>query len=124
MALYQRGRIWWADFYGPNGRRIQESTKKTNRRDAEKFLALRMSEVQRGVYAAPSTITVAEMAGQHLEHAKLHKRSWVRDEQLGRSLVAYFGDCKLSEVTVFGIEGFKRKRSKDVSPATVNRELA
>ena len=45
MALYQRGRIWYADYYA-NGERFQESTGKANKREAEKFLALRLSEVQ------------------------------------------------------------------------------
>jgi hypothetical protein len=42
--IYQRGRIWWAD-YRNNGKRVQESTGTANRREAEKFLALRVSEV-------------------------------------------------------------------------------
>ena len=49
MALYTRGRIWYADFY--NGKsRVQVSTGTANRREAEKFLALRISEVERGEY--------------------------------------------------------------------------
>ncbi len=49
MALYQRGRIWYADYYA-NGERFQESTGTANKREAEKILALRISEVQRGVF--------------------------------------------------------------------------
>ena len=52
MALYQRGRIWYADFY-VHGKRVQESTGTANRREAEKFYALRISEVERGEYAKP-----------------------------------------------------------------------
>jgi hypothetical protein len=37
MALYQRGRIWYADYYA-NGERIQESTGTANKREAEKIL--------------------------------------------------------------------------------------
>ena len=44
MALYQRGRIWYADYYA-NGERFQESTGTANKREAERFLALRVSEV-------------------------------------------------------------------------------
>ena len=42
--IYQRGRVWWAD-YRNSGKRVQESTDTANRREAEKFLALRVSEV-------------------------------------------------------------------------------
>ena len=54
MALYQRGRIWYADYYA-NGERMQESTGTANKREAEKILALRISEVQRGVSLSRST---------------------------------------------------------------------
>jgi hypothetical protein len=50
MALYRRGRIWYADFYA-QGQRVQETTGTANRREAEKFVALRLSEVARGEYA-------------------------------------------------------------------------
>jgi len=52
MALYQRGRIWQADYY-VRGNRVQESTGTSNRREAEKFLALRISEIERGVTRSP-----------------------------------------------------------------------
>ena len=57
MALYQRGRIWYADYYA-NGERMQESTGTANKREAEKFLALRISEVQRGVFVKPINVTL------------------------------------------------------------------
>ena len=42
MALYRRkdAGIWYADFY-VDGQRVQESTGTANKREAEKFLALR-----------------------------------------------------------------------------------
>jgi hypothetical protein len=43
MALNQPGRIWYADYYA-NGERMQESTVTANQREAEKILALRISE--------------------------------------------------------------------------------
>jgi len=61
MALYQRGRIWYADYYA-NGERLQESTGTANKREAERFLALRVSEVQRGVFVKPVNTTLPELA--------------------------------------------------------------
>ena len=43
MAIYQRGRIWHADSYA-DGKRVQVSTGTANKREAEKFEALRISE--------------------------------------------------------------------------------
>ena len=55
-----RGRIWYADFYD-RGKRVQESAGTANRREAEKFYALRISEVERGEYAKPVKITVLQV---------------------------------------------------------------
>jgi len=64
MALYRRkdAGIWYADFY-VDGQRVQESTGTANKREAEKFLALRSSEVQRGVYVKQCKTHTCSAAG-------------------------------------------------------------
>ena len=123
MALYRRGRIWYADYYA-QGKRIQESTGTANRREAEKFLALRSSEVQRGVYVKPTQILLDDFGERYLTHAKLHKRSWRRDEQMFGNLRQFFGAVNLNAITPLAVEGYQQHRVRSVSPATVNRELA
>jgi integrase len=60
-----------------------------------------------------------------MEYAKLHKRSWLRDEQMLKSLKAFFSkDRQIRELLASDIEGFKAQRRKQVSGSTVNRELA
>jgi len=124
MALYQRGRIWYADYYA-NGERIQESTGTANKREAEKVLALRISEVQRGVFVKPINVTLPEFGEKYIEYAKLHKRSWKRDVQMLGNLQTFFGPCKLRDITPLRIEEYQQARLKqDTAPATSNRELA
>ncbi len=123
MALYRRGWVWYADFYNGN-ERVHVSTGTANRREAEKFLALRLSEIERGEYAKPARITLAELGRQYMDYAKAHKRSWDRDEQILRHLNGAFGEMLLPAITVLAIEPYKLDRLQAVSPATVNRELA
>ena len=123
MAIYQRGRNWYVDYYA-YGERFQESTGTANRREAEKFLAMRLSEVQRGAFIRPVTITLTQLGERYIEHAKLHKRSWKRDVQMLRNLLTFFGDSKLREITVLRIEDYQRYRVNAVAPATSNREMA
>jgi integrase len=123
MALYRRGQIWYADYYA-NGERIQESTGMANKREAEKFLALRISEVQRGVFVKPVNTTLPELGERYIEYAKLHKRSWPRDVQMLNRLQAFFGPAKLRDITQIKVEEYQRTRVKEVSPATSNREMA
>lgn len=123
MALYQRGRIWYADYYA-NGERFQESTGTANKREAERFLALRISEVQRGVFVKPVNTTLAELGERYIEYARLHKRSWKRDVQMLGNLHAFFGPSKLRDITPLRVEEYQRERVREVSPATSNREMA
>ena len=103
MSVFKRGRVFWIDYFDKNRRRIQESSRSSIRRDAEQLLALRKSEVLRGLY----------------------KRPWLRDEQMLKQLTEFFGSERpLTEITPVDIEGYKLRRRTQVSGSTTNRELA
>jgi integrase len=60
-----------------------------------------------------------------MEYAKTNKRSWLRDQQLLKPLKEFFGvERYLAAITPPDIEGYKLHRRRQVSGATVNRELA
>src|SRR5579871_999466 len=123
MALYQRGRMWYADYYS-NGERIQECAGTTNKREAEKFLAIRLSEIQRGVFVKPVDIPLPEFGERYIAYAKTHKRSWKRDEQMLGHLKRFFGNANLREINPLRVEDYQQQRIREVCPATVNRETA
>jgi integrase len=125
MGIYKRGNVYWVDYYDPNRKRIQESSQSSNRRDAENLLALRKSDILRGVYKQPVKITLGEFGERYMEHAKANKRSWLRDEQMLNHLSDFFGKEKpMTEVTPVHIESYKIHRRSKVADSTVNRELA
>jgi site-specific recombinase XerD len=103
---------------------LQESTGTANRREAEKFLALRISEVQRGVFVKPVSTTLPEFGERYIQYAKLHQRSWKRDLQMLGNLHAFFGPAKPRDITPLKVEEYQRDRVREVSPATSNREMA
>jgi integrase len=123
MGLHLRGRIWYADYYA-DGRRVQESTGTANQRKAQMFLALRMSEIERGVYVRRVRVPLSELWERYFAYAQLHKRSWIRDKQMYGKLSQFFGEVNLDSITPSRVEEFQQHRSREVSPATVNRELA
>ncbi|MCB9748200.1 MAG: site-specific integrase, partial [Candidatus Omnitrophica bacterium] len=57
-------------------------------------------------------------------HCKANKKSWVTDSYHLNRLKEYFNGKYLYSITIKEIEQYKLERSKQVSPATVNRELA
>jgi len=77
------------------------------------------------VYREPVRISLENFADRYMEYAKTNKRSWLRDEQLLKPLKEFFRiERQLAEITPPEIEGYKLWRRKQVSGATVNRELA
>src|SRR5438132_11307664 len=103
MALYQRGRIWYADFYA-DGKRVQESTGTANRRKAETFIALRMSEVHRGVYVKPVHVSLPELWERYIGYARTHKRSWTRAEQMIVNLSSFLGSSAVDARPPFQLD--------------------
>jgi integrase len=125
VAIYRRGKVFWIDYYDQNRVRTQESSHSSIRREAEALLAMRKSEILRGVYRRPVKISFGEFSARYMEHAKANKRSWLRDEQMLKQLKEFFGtERQMAEITPADIEAYKLHRRADVSGSTVNRELA
>jgi len=125
VSIYRRGKVWWIQYHDQSRGRVQESSRSTNRRDAEDLLNVRKSEVLRGVFKRPVKITFEEFGKRYMEHAKGNKRSWLRDEQMLSKLQQFFGkERQLADISPMEIEKFKLHRRESVSGATVNRELA
>ena len=120
MALYQRGRIWYADFY-INGQRVQTSTGTPNKREAERFIARRMAQ---GSPVKAVRMSLEEFGRQYMDYAKTNKRSWIRDKQMLKQLNGFYGPALLSDIGQLSVEGYKRHRIEHIAPATVNREVA
>ena len=69
--------------------------------------------------------TLFAYSEHHSSYAKTNKRSWLRDQQLLKPLKEFFrAERQLTEITPPEIEGYKLHRRRQVSGATVNRELA
>jgi len=125
MGVYKRGNVYWIDYYDQNRKRVQEPSHSSNRRDAENLLALRKSEILRGVFKQSSKITFGEFGDRYMEHAKTNKRSWLRDEQMLKHLYSFVGkERSIAEIRPVDIEGYKVHRRTKVSGSTVNLELA
>ena len=69
----------------------------------------------------------ADFAKEYIEmYAKgtAKKRSWGRDEFSLSRLKAFFGRRRLSQISLLLIEKYRLERNAQVSPSTVNKELA
>ncbi len=123
--VYRRGKIWYIDFFA-DGHRVREAIGE-NKRFAETVLSKRLTEVAEGSFLnikKEEKIKFEVFAQEYLEvHAK-NKRSYHSDVDRIKTLHKFFGNRFLHEITPFAVEKFKTDRAKEVSGATVNRDLA
>lgn len=52
-GLYKRGNVWWITYFDALGHQRFESSKSSNKRDAEKRLVDRRKEAHEGLLPAP-----------------------------------------------------------------------
>jgi len=113
------------DYYF-QGRRIRETY--PNRKTAEQALMKRKIEIAEGKFLdkrKEEKIKFKDFAEEFIEvYAKPNKKSWKRDQLSMKHLKKHFGEKYLSQITSYDIENYKKERIKEVSPSTINRELA
>lgn len=102
---------------------IPQARKQVAQWKAEHSIAAKLAPEQK---PAVGEMTLDTFWTEHyLPHAKIHKRSWVRDEQLYRIRIKpRFSHCKLSEITRYSVQQFQNDLSKEkLSPASQDHHI-
>lgn len=132
--IYKRGRTWFIG-YNANGRWTRQAVGESKKL-AETVLGKRKAEIREGRFLdvkKNEKIKFEDFAETFLElHSRLNKRPRIiiRDEQHLKRLCKHFAGKYLYEITPRQIEEYKKvrkeaklKNGKQISVATVNREL-
>ncbi len=118
---------WYVDFTY-RGKRIREFggyTKEQARNALAKLRIERLDEKLGFKKRELEDVPFEKFADEYLEtYCKQNKKSWKTDELILGRLKIYFKDETLQGISPEKIERFKAKRRADVSPATVNRDVA
>ena len=131
MSVYRRGQVYWYEFTF-RGQRIRESTGLNNKAAALRAEAIRRTQLAEGragiVRRKPCPlfedfVTAEFLPFSEREH-EAHPRTHLRYRVSARPLIGFFGKLPLDGISSGHVERFKLKRSEDVSPAGVNRDLA
>ncbi len=130
--VYSRGGRFYCDYEveGKRTRRVLAALSLAAARDEAALLRSREIEISRGLRArpepAPKPILFEKFAAEEFIelYAKPNKRSWKRDEASLKVLKRFFKGRDLRDIGAEEGERFKMKRKAEVSPSTVNRELA
>jgi integrase len=132
MSIFKRGKIYWFHFVF-NGEHVQKSTKQGNPREARQIEAAhrtRLAKGEVGIRERKKVPTLTKFAERFKDFIK------VRSETKPNTVIFYTGKLArlldfeflanegLDQIDESLIERFVSARRKQVSPATVNRELA
>jgi len=127
MSVFLKNGNWHIDYRLPNGKRRREKIG-TSKKLAETVIAKRKVEIAEGKFLdvrKNKKIRFEAFAEEYLNlHAKPNKKSWKADYYNLKGLERFFKGKYLYTISEKDIEKFKSERSKEVAPATVNRELA
>jgi integrase len=137
--LKRRGKVWWVR-YSRNGKRHEESSHSAKRTVALELLKLREGDIARGL---PVTAKMGQFrfddAAKDLknEYSVNNRRSADElERRIDKHLTPFFGGRRMSSISTVdirayiarrqeqGIVGAKGDRTRDVSNAEINRELA
>jgi len=133
-GTYQRGGIWWIQFY-VRGRRYRESTESTKETDATKLLKQRIGEAQqpgRPIGAHVEKTTLTDLATMIVTDYRANdRRSLDRLEDAIIHLKEFFGphrramDLTADQITAYqAFRQEQRHKGHTVANATINYELA
>jgi len=131
-SIYRRSdtrhkkKVWWVS-YMVGGRQHRESTGFTNKKMAERLLALRTAQILEERWNIPrsSTPRLGTQAEEFLA-SMTHAKTRSRYQSSINNLLRYFGEnIRLSDITPVSICRFQRKRlAEGAGKATINRDVA
>jgi Phage integrase, N-terminal SAM-like domain len=130
MALYKRGKTWWADF-SVNGQRYRASLDTSDWREAQGKQKELISQASQGKLAPLSQqfarLGFSEAADHFLADRLTHlaPRSIQTEKERLKPLKAYFGAMHLMRISPELIQQYvAQRKALDVSNKTVNLEVA
>jgi len=126
MAIFKKKGNWWID-YDAHGRRYREKIG-LSKTLAINVLHKRKAEIAENKFLdikKVNKVKFVDFADEYFElHCKENNRSWKSDFSNIVVLKRRFSGLYLHEITSHVVEKFKAMRSKEVTQATVNRQLA
>jgi integrase len=128
MAIIKRGKIWYIYYYSPiTGKKVWESVG-PSKKLAEQMDAKRKVEILEGKFHVkrPKNITFEELLERYFAFAKpnLKPSTLKRYEVSLNQLRSHFEGKYIHRITLADIDRYRQERIEEVTPATVNRDIA
>ncbi len=134
MTVYLRDNVWYLRLSIKNKRYHRAIPEASNKKEAEKAEAIFKAELLQGKYNLAENkgeMLFKKLVEEYNNYAMSNKLSWKKDLSRVNSLLDYFGNKKLRDITPIVIERYrierKKHRKKNGNPltaASINRETS
>jgi integrase len=127
MSIYKRkgAAVWWIQLTTPDGRRIQQSARTTERKAAQELHDTIKAEFWRQKHLKHKPRRKWQEAVTHWLTESAHKRSLEEDRKILRWLHPFLFDIFLDDIDREQVEAIRQaKLDGGASPLTANRTLA
>ncbi|MBU1355686.1 MAG: tyrosine-type recombinase/integrase [Candidatus Edwardsbacteria bacterium] len=127
MRIYQRKKVWYIDYIF-QGRRFRKRIG-SSKRVAEltlKDIELKIARKEHLGIQETNKILFEKYSEEYLKYAKINKseKSYTLNITNIKALNLFFKGKYLTDIKPQDIESYKEERSKNLKPASVNRDLA
>ena len=123
-SIFKRGNIYYIDYIDNTGKRIRKSLGTSNKKLAEIKKAEIETELAKGKLGFATDIELEEFIKKYLEYSRVNKSksTYFTDKYTLEDFIEYFGNIKLSQITIEKLEGWKiwLIESKGLSKITAN----
>ncbi len=124
-TVYPRDRKWWIEFYS-RGRLIRESSRSTEREDAERLLKKRMGEIATGNFhgLTPERIRLNDLLADVVQDYALHERKSAPQLRSRLKHLQGLASIRAADLSTHHIHRYIDERQQQgASNTTINREL-
>ncbi len=124
MSLYQRGEVWWVCFTSPSGKRIRQSARTQDKKQAQEYHDTLKAELWRTHNLGEKPRRTWQEAIVRWLREKEYKADLEKDKGKLRWLDPYLGQYYLDEINRDLIDTIAEIKKHEASPSTANRYLA
>jgi integrase len=127
-CVYLRGNVWWIKYHR-NGRPSLESSRSSDRDEAERLLKVRLGDIASGraIGNHPERVRMTELFEDVVDDYRIHRRASIDDveSRIKLHLGPAFGHLRAVDFTSSDVKRYvSNRRSQKAEDSTINRELA
>lgn len=125
--IYRRGRVWWMTYMDGDGRRVRESAKTRDEKEARRKLRSIIGEREKGILVPRADrVTTDELLDAAIRDYEIKGHRTTSDAKKRRQhLLKFFGGRRVQAVRDDEVvEYVRRRQAAKAANGTINRELA